>query len=91
MELMSGVTVGAVYAMLAAFVTTHPDANLQIIFLPFIDINATLAFGVLLGIDTLGLVLRWSSFGHAAHLGGALFGFLYTQYGHVRLTKQMPA
>lgn len=28
----------------------------------------------LLTFDTLGLVLRWKMFDHAAHLGGTLFG-----------------
>lgn len=31
--------------------------------------------------DIVGLLARWRSFDHAAHLGGALFGYLYYHYG----------
>lgn len=27
-----------------------------------------------MGLDTLGCLMRWQRFDHAAHLGGALFG-----------------
>lgn len=32
-------------------------------------------------LDVLGLVLRWRSFDHVAHLSGAAFGLIYTIYG----------
>lgn len=33
-------------------------------------------------LDTLGLLFRWRIFDHAAHLGGAAFGYLYYYYGN---------
>ncbi len=34
-----------------------------------------------MALDTLGLILGWKTFGHAVHLGGALFGVWYVEYG----------
>jgi rhomboid-like protein len=39
------------------------------------------AFSVLCLIDAFGLLRGWNSFGHAAHLGGAAFGYAYSYSG----------
>lgn len=36
---------------------------------------------VMMLFDMAGLVFRWSTFDHAAHLSGAVFGFAYVSYG----------
>lgn len=36
---------------------------------------------MLMMLDLFGLVLKWKTFDHAAHLGGAIFGVVYTIYG----------
>ena len=41
----------------------------------------------LLVLDTVGLALRWQTFGHAAHLGGAAFGFLHYLWGHESFSR----
>ena len=37
-------------------------------------------FGLVL-FDLCGVLFNWKFFDHAAHLSGALFGYLYVQYG----------
>lgn len=43
-----------------------------------------IGYGVagMVAFDALGLIFRWRIFDHAAHLGGAAFGYLYYYYGN---------
>eukprot|EP00455_Lapot_gusevi_P026704 TRINITY_DN2816_c0_g1_i5.p1 TRINITY_DN2816_c0_g1~~TRINITY_DN2816_c0_g1_i5.p1 ORF type:complete len:179 (-),score=24.81 TRINITY_DN2816_c0_g1_i5:31-567(-) len=71
---------GAVYAVLAALATLAPDMKVRLMFA--IELEIGTALQGLVGLDILGLILRWRRFDHAAHLGGALAGYLYAKYGH---------
>ncbi|KAF6726001.1 Presenilins-associated rhomboid-like protein, mitochondrial [Oryzias melastigma] len=73
---------GAVMAVLAAVCAKVPEAKLGIIFLPMFTFSAGNALKALVAMDTVGLILGWRLFDHAAHLGGALFGVWYVAYGH---------
>ncbi|XP_030630358.1 presenilin-associated rhomboid-like protein A, mitochondrial [Chanos chanos] len=73
---------GAIMAVLAAVCTKMPEAKLGIILLPMITFTAGNALKGLVALDTIGLLLGWRLFDHAAHLGGALFGVWYIAYGH---------
>ncbi|XP_054625274.1 presenilins-associated rhomboid-like protein, mitochondrial [Dunckerocampus dactyliophorus] len=73
---------GAVMAVLAAVCANVPEAKLGIIFLPMVSLTAGNALKALVAMDTVGLLLGWRLFDHAAHLGGALFGTWYVTYGH---------
>ncbi|XP_004079280.1 presenilins-associated rhomboid-like protein, mitochondrial [Oryzias latipes] len=73
---------GAVMAVLAAVCAKVPEAKLGIIFLPMFTFSAGNALKALVALDTVGLILGWRLFDHAAHLGGALFGVWYVAYGH---------
>lgn len=73
---------GAIMAVLGIFSTIHPDATLQIIFLPMVTFTAATGLKALLTIDTLGLLLRWRMFDHAAHLAGLGFGVAWCYFGH---------
>uniref|UniRef100_UPI004048BF07 rhomboid family intramembrane serine protease n=1 Tax=Flavobacterium sp. TaxID=239 RepID=UPI004048BF07 len=73
---------GAVYGLLVAFAYLYPNAELALMFIP-VPIKAKyfvpiwiLGFDVCYGIIGGYLGLTSSNFGHFAHLGGALVGFL---------------
>lgn len=76
---------GAIMAVLGAVCTNIPDATLSIIFLPFFTFSAGAALKGLLAFESLGVILRWKFFDHAAHLGGLLFGCYYVTDGHKRI------
>lgn len=78
---------GAIMAVLAAVCTKMPEAKLAIIFLPMYTFTAGIALKAIVALDTTGLILGWRFFDHAAHLGGALFGIWYINYGHELIWK----
>lgn len=45
------------------------------------------AVGGLILLDSMGLVLGWRLFDHAAHLGGSLFGLAYAYGGEAWLSN----
>ncbi|PWY96992.1 hypothetical protein BCV70DRAFT_203259 [Testicularia cyperi] len=72
---------GAVYAALVMSACAFPDARVSLIFLPFVSMPIGYGVGGLVLVDMAGVVLRWGLFDHWAHLGGALFGYLYFYHG----------
>ncbi|XP_050921535.1 presenilins-associated rhomboid-like protein, mitochondrial isoform X2 [Lates calcarifer] len=78
---------GAIMTILAAVCTKMPDAKLAIIFLPMFTFTAANALKAIIAMDTAGLVLGWTFFDHAAHLGGAMFGIWYVLFGHELIWK----
>ncbi|XP_075709654.1 presenilin-associated rhomboid-like protein, mitochondrial isoform X1 [Rhinoderma darwinii] len=79
---------GAIMTILAVVCSKMPEAKLAIIFLPMFTFTAGNALKVILALDSMGLVLGWKFFDHAAHLGGALFGIWYALYGHELIWKK---
>lgn len=76
---------GAIMCLLGAVCVTHPDARLSIAFVGELfphSFSASSALKAILLLDTVGLVMGWRVFDHAAHLGGVLFGIWYVSYGH---------
>ncbi|KAH6561431.1 hypothetical protein BASA61_007345 [Batrachochytrium salamandrivorans] len=72
---------GVVWAVVAFVTYQRPDSQAGILFLPGVALPLSdLVSGFLL-LDIVGLALRWRSFDHAAHLTGALAGFMYARYG----------
>uniref|UniRef100_A0A8C5YHV2 rhomboid protease n=1 Tax=Microcebus murinus TaxID=30608 RepID=A0A8C5YHV2_MICMU len=45
------------------------------------------ALKAIIAMDTVGMILGWKFFDHAAHLGGALFGIWYVTYGYELIWK----
>ena len=43
----------------------------------------------MMAVDAAGLMLGWRVLGHAAHLGGAIFGLAYCYYGKVWTVHSM--
>ncbi|XP_019398485.1 PREDICTED: presenilins-associated rhomboid-like protein, mitochondrial [Crocodylus porosus] len=78
---------GAIMTVLAAVCTKMPETKLAIVFLPMITFTAGNALKAIIAMDTAGLVLGWTFFDHAAHLGGALLGVWYATYGHELIWK----
>lgn len=68
---------GAVYSLLVMSALAYPDAKLGILFLPFISFPIGVGVAGLVAMDVTGILLRWRLFDHWAHLGGALFGWVY--------------
>lgn len=66
---------GCVYSVLFAFGLLFPQAQLGIIFIPFVSFSAFKGLCGLAAFDTLGLLFRRIAiFDHAGHIGGAIFG-----------------
>lgn len=72
---------GAVWAVITMTACTEPDASIYVLFLPFVAIPIKYGVLGLLAVDVAGIVRGWQVFDHVAHLGGALFGFFYFQFG----------
>ncbi|XP_037075844.1 presenilins-associated rhomboid-like protein, mitochondrial [Pollicipes pollicipes] len=79
---------GAIMAVLGFVCTESPDSRLAIIFLPMFTFTAGTAIKAVMAFDTLGAVLRWNFFDHAAHLGGALFGVYWSLYGRQQVWER---
>lgn len=73
---------GAIMAVLGFVCMQYPDTRLSIIFLPYFSFTAGAAIKAIMALDTLGVLLRWKFFDHAAHLGGALCGIIWCYWGN---------
>ncbi|XP_020514814.2 presenilin-associated rhomboid-like protein, mitochondrial isoform X2 [Labrus bergylta] len=78
---------GAIMTILAAVCTQMPESKLGIVFLPMLTFTAGNALKAILVLDLAGVLLRWTLFDHAAHLGGAIFGIWYVLSGHEMIWK----
>ncbi|CAD7077445.1 unnamed protein product [Hermetia illucens] len=72
---------GAIMAVLALVCVAYPHTELSILFLPQFTFSAGSAIKAIMAIDLAGCLFKWKFFDHAAHLGGALFGLFWCQYG----------
>ncbi|QRV74115.1 rhomboid family protein [Ceratobasidium sp. AG-Ba] len=72
---------GAIYATVTASALAFPDANVSLIFLPFVSVPIGAGVGAMVCLDVLGIIRGWRMFDHWAHLGGAAFGVIYYNYG----------
>ncbi|KAG8748413.1 hypothetical protein FRC10_005960 [Ceratobasidium sp. 414] len=72
---------GAIYAAVTASALAFPDANVSLIFLPFVSLPIGAGVGGMVCLDIIGIIRGWRMFDHWAHLGGAVFGVAYYNYG----------
>ncbi|KAK1922274.1 hypothetical protein DB88DRAFT_390088 [Papiliotrema laurentii] len=72
---------GAIYAALTLTACAFPDTSVGLIFIPFFSLPIGLGVAGMVTFDIIGLIRGWRAFDHVAHLGGAIFGVLYYQYG----------
>lgn len=80
---------GAIYGCLSATAVLHPDASVYVVFLPFLPIKIGYALPAMMGLDLAGILLRWRTFDHFAHLTGALAGIGYVKYGPTSLWEPL--
>lgn len=72
---------GAIYGVLLGFAMLFPNAELRLIFVPFIPVKAKWMVLVFAGIELLtGVSGTADGIAHFAHLGGMLFGWLLILY-----------
>lgn len=71
---------GGVYGIVAASAILFPWTSVNVFMVP-IALRLGTVFPVMLAGDLAGMLLRWQTFDHAAHLGGALWGAWYIYYG----------
>ena len=79
---------GAVMGILGYVCTEFPNTYLSIIFLPMIKFTASTAIKTMMGVDTLGCLLRWQRLDHAAHLGGVIFGIFWQVWGNANIWQK---
>ena len=72
---------GAVMGLVGAICGAYPNAHVHLFFMPALEVQAKHALAGIILLDAVGLLRGWSFFAHAAHLGGALFGVWYAQWG----------
>ncbi|XP_026764200.2 presenilins-associated rhomboid-like protein, mitochondrial [Galleria mellonella] len=72
---------GAIMSVLSYVCMQYPDTRLSIIFLPMYTFAAGTAIKAIMSMDLAGVVFGWKFFDHAAHLGGALFGIAWCEWG----------
>ena len=65
---------GAVYATVAISALAFPEAEVSLIFLPFLSFSIRTGVGAMVALDVLGVVRGWRMLGHMAHLTGAAVG-----------------
>ncbi len=73
---------GCIFGLMAGFAYLYPNMPFQILFIPF-DIKAKWLIGAYVLYETLstfGILRLQDNVGHAAHLGGAIFGFIMVWY-----------
>lgn len=66
---------GAIFAV-AAGCAHQPDVRVSLIFLPFLSVPIRFALPAMMTYDMIGLIKRWPTFDHAAHLAGAMSGYV---------------
>jgi len=72
---------GAIYGVLLGFGMLFPDAELRMIFVPFIPLKAKWFVVIFAAIELLtGITGTSDGIAHFAHLGGMLFGLLLILY-----------
>lgn len=78
---------GVIFAIIGSAAVIFPHTEVGIIFLPVGSVNIQHALMGMMALDVLGIALGWRALGHAAHLGGTIFGILYARLGEVQYRK----
>ncbi|XP_008555558.1 presenilins-associated rhomboid-like protein, mitochondrial [Microplitis demolitor] len=79
---------GAIMGIVSFICAQYPDTRLSIAFLPMITFTAGNAIKGLLAMDSIGCIMGWRFFDHAAHLGGALWGIYWQMWGNSHIWQK---
>ncbi|KAI9033120.1 hypothetical protein DFJ74DRAFT_601197 [Hyaloraphidium curvatum] len=71
---------GGVYGIVTAVALVFPWTGVHVLFFP-VSLRLGTVLPILLSLDFAGVVLKWQTFDHAAHLGGAAFGYMFMKWG----------
>jgi len=69
---------GAVLGVVAYTCVVRPESGMLVFFIP---LAAGTALKAIMVFDCVGLIAKWRTIDHAAHLGGCLYGIWYATYG----------
>ncbi|EPQ56667.1 hypothetical protein GLOTRDRAFT_75482 [Gloeophyllum trabeum ATCC 11539] len=72
---------GAIYGSVVLTALAFPEAEVSLFFPPGLTLPIQWGVGGLVLLDITGILRGWRYFDHWAHLGGAIFGMLYYNYG----------
>ncbi|KAF8655043.1 hypothetical protein AX16_003279 [Volvariella volvacea WC 439] len=72
---------GAIYAAVTVTALGFPESHVSLFIPPSNPIPIQWAVGGLVTMDVVGILRGWRFFDHWAHLGGAVFGVAYYNYG----------
>ncbi|XP_066591060.1 presenilin-associated rhomboid-like protein, mitochondrial isoform X2 [Prorops nasuta] len=79
---------GAILGILAYICSQYPNIEMHVIFLPMFTITGGMALKGLMTLDTVGMIAGWKIFDHAAHLGGAIFGIMWYNWGNAHIWQK---
>ncbi|KAI8590131.1 hypothetical protein BDZ88DRAFT_113281 [Geranomyces variabilis] len=74
---------GALYATIVGCAALVPDMGVNLVFLPGVEFTIFNLVSAMVLVDMIGLIRGWAMLDHAAHLGGAAFGYLYVHNGGI--------
>lgn len=81
MEIRTVGASGAIYGVLLGFAMLFPDAELRMLFIPFVPLKAKWMVLIFAAIELLtGIAGTADGIAHFAHLGGMLFAWLLIRY-----------
>jgi len=65
---------GAISTVVGVYAYINPDAELYIIFLPFMVFKAKVVVGFMACMEVVGITRGWAVLDHVAHLSGLMWG-----------------
>jgi rhomboid-like protein len=77
---------GAIFGLVGGC-AHYPELKVSLIFLPIHSVPINQALPLMMGVDSLGILLNWKVFDHAAHLGGSLFGYSFLPISQDKIWK----
>jgi rhomboid-like protein len=57
----------------------NPEFKISVIFLPFYSFPIGYGTLAIASLDLLGIVMKWKTFDHFAHLGGLLYSLVFLE------------
>lgn len=71
---------GAICGVIGALGYVAPESEVVFLLFPFVNFPLKYAVVGLMSLDSMGLIMGWKFFDHAAHLSGTIFGYTFASY-----------